>query len=216
MIDSYITVSGPAREEIVVNKSRFIGYVTPCTSESEALSFLQSVRDEHRTAKHHCYAYIIGENSGVMRYSDDGEPGGTAGMPIMDVMRTKGIVNCCIVVVRYFGGVLLGTGGLVRAYTSSAKLAVEAAGVCSVQNMLRMTCETDYTYLAKFQKMAVESLKDQTAFAYVIGNVEYGEKVTLELVTFAENEEELRGLAANLTSGSARITTCSVAPEKTP
>ena len=101
MTDSYITVSRTACEEIVINKSRFIGYVSPCSSESDALAFLQHIRDEHKTATHHCYAYIVGENSGIMRYSDDGEPGGTAGLPIIDVMRTKSIVNCCIVVVRY-------------------------------------------------------------------------------------------------------------------
>ena len=114
---SYVTVAEQSCEEIVINKSRFIGYAAPCETEEQALSFLQSIRDEHKTATHHCYAYIIGENASVMRYSDNGEPAGTAGMPIMDVMRNKGIVNCCIVVVRYFGGVLLGTGGLVRAYT---------------------------------------------------------------------------------------------------
>ncbi len=174
MIDSYITVSGPAREEIVVNKSRFIGYVTPCTSESEALSFLQSVRDEHRTAKHHCYAYIIGENSGVMRYSDDGEPGGTAGMPIMDVMRTKGIVNCCIVVVRYFGGVLLGTGGLVRAYTRAAQDAVETAGVARMELTCEDYCELPYSVWDKF-RYAADHLPVR------IGSVEYGNAVSFLL-----------------------------------
>ena len=174
MIDSYITVSGPAREEIVVNKSRFIGYVNPCTSESEALSFLQSVRDEHRTAKHHCYAYIIGENSGVLRYSDDGEPGGTAGMPIMDVMRTKGIVNCCIVVVRYFGGVLLGTGGLVRAYTRAAQDAVETAGVARMELTCEDYCELPYSVWDKF-RYAADHLPVR------IGTVEYGNAVSFLL-----------------------------------
>ena len=124
MIQSYITVAGRSAEELVINKSRFIGYAAPCDSEEQALSFLREIRDQHRSATHHCYAYIIGENASVMRYSDNGEPAGTAGMPIMDVLRTRSIVNCCIVVVRYFGGVLLGTGGLVRAYTRSAQAAV--------------------------------------------------------------------------------------------
>ena len=137
MTDSYITVSGISCEEIIINKSRFIGYASPCSSENDALTFLQSIRDEHKTATHHCYAYIIGENCGIMRYSDDGEPGGTAGMPIMDVMRTKSIVNCCIVVVRYFGGTLLGTGGLVRAYTQSAQAALSASGIV---RMTRRPC----------------------------------------------------------------------------
>ena len=211
----YLTISEAAKASFIEKRSEFIGYIAPVSTNDEAVKFIESIRAQHRKARHNVYAYILRQDN-ISRYSDDGEPQGTAGMPVLDVLKKKGLTDVCIVVTRYFGGIKLGTGGLVRAYTSSAKLAVEAAGVCSVQNMLRMTCETDYTYLAKFQKMAVESLKDQTAFAYVIGNVEYGEKVTLELVTFAENEEELRGLAANLTSGSARITTCSVAPEKTP
>ena len=105
MIQSYITVANRSCIELIINKSRFIGYAAPCDTEEKALSFLQGIREEHRSATHHCYAYIIGENASVMRYSDNGEPAGTAGMPIMDVMRTKGIVNCCIVIVRYFGGI---------------------------------------------------------------------------------------------------------------
>ena len=122
MIDSYLTVSGNSCEEMLISKSRFIGYAAPCENEVDALDFLRRIREEHKSATHHCYAYIIGENSGIMRYSDDGEPGGTAGLPIMDVMRTKSIVNCCIVVVRYFGGVLLGTGGLVDLWTNKQGL----------------------------------------------------------------------------------------------
>ena len=135
MINAYITVARSSREETVINKSRFIGYAAPCISESEALAFLQSVREEHKTATHHCYAYIIGENSGIMRYSDDGEPGGTAGLPMMDVIRARNIVNCCVVVVRYFGGTLLGTGGLVRAYSQSAQSALNAAGIIRMEPM---------------------------------------------------------------------------------
>ena len=113
MTDQYITLSSVSCEEIIINKSGFIGYACPCSSVDEAISFLQKIREEHKTASHHCYAYIVGENSGIMRYSDDGEPGGTAGLPIIEVLKNKHIVNACVVVVRYFGGVLLGTGGLV-------------------------------------------------------------------------------------------------------
>ena len=170
MIDTYITVSGNAWEEIVVSKSRFIGCVSPCQNEMEAISFLQCIREEHKTAKHHCYAYIIGENSGVMRYSDDGEPGGTAGMPIMNVMRMKGIVNCCIVVVRYFGGVLLGTGGLVRAYTQAAQASVETAGVVRMELTTEEYCVLPYSAWDKFRHTA-ESLPVR------IDCVEYGNDI---------------------------------------
>lgn len=154
MSDSYITVSRSSCEEIVITKSRFIGYAVPCHEENDALVFLRKIRDEHRTATHHCYAYIIGENCGIMRYSDDGEPGGTAGMPIMDVMRAKNVVNCCIVVVRYFGGVLLGTGGLVRAYTQSAQAAIEAAGLARMELTSVLSCELPYSAWDKFRYTA--------------------------------------------------------------
>lgn len=154
MIDSYLTLSGFSREEIVISKSRFIGYAAPFQDETQALAFLQQIRNDHRTATHHCYAYVIGENSGVMRYSDDGEPGGTAGMPMMDVLRTKGLVNCCVVVVRYFGGVLLGTGGLVRAYTQAAQRAVEASGIARMELTSEEICELPYSVWDRFRYTA--------------------------------------------------------------
>ena len=171
MTDSYLTVSGSSREEVVISKSRFIGYASPCADESEAVSFLQRIRDEHKTATHHCYAYIIGQNSGIMRYSDDGEPGGTAGMPIMDVMRLKGIVNCCVVVVRYFGGVLLGTGGLVRAYTQSAQAALDSAGIARMELTTEEYCELPYSVWDRFRYEA-ERLPvriDQIGYGAAIG-----------------------------------------------
>lgn len=174
MISSYTTVSGTSREEILINKSRFIGYAAPCPGETEALAFLQRVRDEHKTATHHCYAYIIGENSGIMRYSDDGEPGGTAGMPIMDVLRAKGVVNCCIVVVRYFGGVLLGTGGLVRAYTQSAQAALSAAGLARMELTSVEECEVPYPvwdrvrYTAERLPVRIEEIRYGSSVSFTL------------------------------------------------
>ena len=184
MIDSYITVSGNAREEIVINKSRFIGYASPCVDEQKALAMLQRVREEHKSATHHCYAYIIGENSGIMRYSDDGEPGGTAGMPIMDVIRNRSVVNCCIVVVRYFGGVLLGTGGLVRAYTRSAQAVLEAAGVARMELTSTSYAEVPYPVWDKF-RYATERLPVR------IENVEYGSSVGFRLCYRSSDENDV-------------------------
>ena len=96
----YKTLKQSAHDEFIVNKSRFIGYAAPCQSEEEALAFLKTIREKHRDATHNCYAYVIGENAGVMRYSDDGEPGGTAGLPMMEVLKSRGVVNCCVVVTR--------------------------------------------------------------------------------------------------------------------
>lgn len=125
-VDSYITVEAPACGEFVEKRSRFIGEIRPVSSEEEAAAFLAEKRAAHRDAGHNCFAYIL-RAGGAMRYGDDGEPQGTAGVPILEVLRREGIVDAAIVVTRYFGGTLLGANGLVRAYTRAAKLAVDAA-----------------------------------------------------------------------------------------
>lgn len=145
MTDQYITVQQRGSDDFIISKSRFIGYAAPCSSEDDALSFLQEIREKHHDATHHCYAYIIGRNSGIMRYSDDGEPGGTAGLPIIEVMRTQEVVDCCVVVVRYFGGTLLGTGGLVRSYTQGCKIALQAAKIVKMERTVRYFCDVPYS-----------------------------------------------------------------------
>ena len=175
MTDSYITVSSVGSAEILISKSRFIGYAAPCSTEEEALAFLDSIRNEHKSAKHHCFAYIIGENSGIMRYSDDGEPGGTAGLPIMDVLKNKNVVNCCIVVVRYFGGILLGTGGLVRAYTKAAQSAMDASGVVRMELTSDDCCQIPYAQWDRF-RYAADHLPVR------LENVEYSSSVSFHLL----------------------------------
>lgn len=151
MSESYITLRESASDEVTIQKSRFIGYACPCAEEEEAQRFIQSLREKHRDARHHCYAYVIGENAGIMRYSDDGEPGGTAGMPMMDVLKKEKIVDCCVVVVRYFGGILLGTGGLVRAYTQGCKLAIAAAGLVRMELSETVRCRVSYSVWNQLQ-----------------------------------------------------------------
>jgi len=148
---AYKTLRRSSSDEFIVNKSRFIGYAAPCQTEEEALAFLQSIRIKHKDATHNCYAYVIGQNMGIMRYSDDGEPGGTAGMPIMEVIKAQGIVNCCVVVTRYFGGVLLGAGGLVRAYTQGCVIGLKAAQVVVMEPSCRYLCEVEYSQWDKVQ-----------------------------------------------------------------
>ena len=138
-MNPYRTLRQFASDEFIINKSRFIGYAAPCETEAEALAFLQSIRTKHKDATHNCYAYIIGQNAGIMRYSDDGEPGGTAGLPMMEVLKHQGVVNCCCVVTRYFGGVLLGAGGLVRAYTQGAVVALKAAPLLPIPVRSRLS-----------------------------------------------------------------------------
>lgn len=143
----YKTLIRDAQEEFIVNKSRFIGHGRPCDTEEAALAFLAEMRAKYRDATHNCYAYIIGANMGVMRYSDDGEPGGTAGMPIIEVMKARGVTNCAVVVTRYFGGVLLGAGGLVRAYSQGAAAAINASGVGVMHPTARYLMEIPYPLL---------------------------------------------------------------------
>ena len=147
----YKTLRQAASDEVIINRSRFIGYASPCETEEEALAFLQAIRTKHKDATHNCYAYVIGRNAGVMRYSDDGEPGGTAGLPMMEVLKAQGVVNCCVVVTRYFGGVLLGAGGLVRAYTQGTVIALKAAQVVVMEPSCQYLCEVPYPLWDKVQ-----------------------------------------------------------------
>ena len=153
---TYRTILKPGQDVSIINKSRFIGQIAPVKTEEEAVAFIRSVKQTYADARHHCYAYILGVNAGLMRYSDDGEPGGTAGMPMMDVLRGKGLTNCCAVVTRYFGGILLGTGGLVRAYTQGCSLAVADAGIAVMEQTDKFLCELPYPMWDKFQHDAAD------------------------------------------------------------
>ncbi len=166
----YKTLMKRADDEFIVNKSRFIGHAKPVETEEEALAFLAEMREKYADATHNCYAYIIGPNMGVMRYSDDGEPGGTAGMPIIEVMKARGVTNCCVVVTRYFGGILLGAGGLVRAYTQGAVVAINAAQVGVMHPTARYLMDVSYPMLSRVEfnlKSEPVIIEDKT-FADVI------------------------------------------------
>lgn len=142
-MEPYITVERQAQAEFVEKRSRFIANVFPVTEESEALEIIARLKKEYWDARHNVYAYILREGN-ICRYTDDGEPSGTAGVPVLDVMRKQGIVDCLIVVTRYFGGVLLGTGGLVRAYSTSAIDGLEAAHVITMRPCALCEIECDY------------------------------------------------------------------------
>ena len=139
---AYRTIASPATAEIVEKKSRFIGQIAPAQAEEEALAFLEAVRAEHRMARHNVYAYVL--RSGRVRYSDDGEPGGTAGMPTLEAVQHADLVDVAVVVTRYFGGILLGTGGLVRAYTDATKAAIDAARIVVVSRCVDIMMEVPY------------------------------------------------------------------------
>jgi uncharacterized YigZ family protein len=166
-MNSFKTVKQAASDEYTVNKSRFIGHAAPAETEEAALAYLKLIRQEHRDATHNCYAYVIGQNAGIMRYSDDGEPGGTAGLPMMEVIRARGVTNVCVVATRYFGGVLLGAGGLVRAYSHTCALALDAAQVAVMEKSQRWLTEIAYPQWDKVMHHLKSQpvLVEQTGFA---------------------------------------------------
>ena len=151
----YRTVRAPASVELVINKSRFIGQCFPISTEEEALSMLAELRKRYWDATHNCYAYSVGEKGEIARFSDDGEPGGTAGMPMMDALRGAGVTDVLCVVTRYFGGILLGTGGLVRAYSKACSEAIRAAGIVRMAPCDLVSFCVPYPQWALFQQAAL-------------------------------------------------------------
>lgn len=194
----YKTVVKEAQAEQIIEKSRFIAYVKPVESKEEADDFIASIRAEHKAATHNVPAFVIGDQFQLQWASDDGEPQGTSGAPMVQMLVKEGITNVAIVVTRYFGGIKLGTGGLVRAYTSSAKLGLEAAGVCQVKEMAVMQFRIDYSYLSKMQNLAQGG-------KFSIEDIVYAADVTLKVVTELEDAEEIKGLFTNVTAGTAAL-----------
>lgn len=197
-MELYKTIKKEVSETQIIERSRFIAHARPVQSREEAEEFIAQIRSKYRDATHNVPAMVIGEKSQIQWASDDGEPQGTAGAPIVQMMIGEGLTNLVVVVTRYFGGIKLGTGGLVRAYTSSAKLALDAAGVHSVCEMCRIKVIFDYTHLAKVQKLAGNG-------GFELDEVSYGEKVTADVLTSSEDEEKVKKLLADVTSGSAEI-----------
>lgn len=197
MRESYLVPAGYGEGRYEDRKSKFIGEIFPVQTPEEAVQRLNEVKAKYRDARHHCYAYIIREGN-YMRYSDDGEPQGTAGMPILDVLRRENITNVCCVVTRYFGGVLLGTGGLVRAYTKSAQLGLEAAGVnqMSSYSVLLITCP--YSLLGVVQNILPEH-------DCMIDETDYAADVTLTVTLPEGGEEALEQALMDATSAGVDV-----------
>ena len=154
-MEEYLTLSAENNDEFTVKHSRFIGYAKPVQTQEAAVTFINEIKSKHWDAKHNVYAYILRDGQ-IRRYSDDGEPQGTAGIPVLDVLQKEGLTDCVVVVTRYFGGVLLGGGGLVRAYSHAAKLAVDAAKVIKMSLCVRAECECDYGYYGKLSSLIPE------------------------------------------------------------
>lgn len=198
MVAEYKTVYQGGEGEIVEKKSRFIATVTPVESEDEALQFIEAMRKKYWDARHNCYAYVIGERNELQRFSDDGEPGGTAGKPMLDVLLGEEIHNVVVVVTRYFGGTLLGTGGLVRAYSSAAKAGLASSVIITKIQGLKLQITTDYTGLGKIQYiLGHRGLK-------ILDSV-YTDKVDLEVLVPRSLLDIIKSEITEGTNGQARM-----------
>ena len=171
-MQEYKTVEKEASDFFIEKKSKFIGYAKPVKTQEEAVEFISEIKSKHWDATHNVYAYVLRENN-IQRYSDDGEPSGTAGVPVLDVMLKESLVDVCVVATRYFGGTLLGAGGLVRAYSHTSKIALEAAGIITMAQCSVMSAEVDYSFYDRLNIL----LSD---FSAVILDTSFSDKVCVE------------------------------------
>lgn len=192
-MDEYLVPSEYGEDEFIEKKSRFIGRIWPVETEEEALVRIQEMKKKHYDATHNCWAYII--RDGAVRFSDDGEPGGTAGMPMLQVLQREGLFNAVCVVTRYFGGILLGAGGLVRAYTKGAKIAVDAAGksMKRVWTVLYVPCPYSF-----YERVRLEA----EAFGGIVRKADFGAEVELELLFPEAKTQEFLDRLTDMTAGT--------------
>ncbi len=183
-------------EELIEKKSRFIATVKPVDSEEEALEFIAAIKKKYWNARHNCFAFVIGERQEIQRCSDDGEPQGTAGRPMLDVLLGEDVHNAAVVVTRYFGGILLGTGGLVRAYSRSVQLGLEASTIIEKIKGSRITIQTDYNGVGKLQYLLGQR-------GIPIVDSQYTDVVKLELLVEEAAVTELHEAVTEATSGRA-------------
>ena len=195
---NYITVSEFATDSFIEKRSEFIGYICPVSTNDEAVNFINRIKSEHRKAKHNVYAYILRKDN-ISRYSDDGEPQGTAGMPVLEVLKKRGLTDVCVVVTRYFGGILLGGGGLVRVYSHAASLACDAAHIMDMRLCHRLKISADYGMYGKISYLL-------PAFDTITVSSDFGSDVTLEILVLSEKLEELRKELTEVTNGSVILT----------
>ena len=186
-----------AEAEFTEKKSRFIGSVAPISSEAEARRFLESVRAKHRDANHNVYAYRVRENN-ICRFSDDGEPSGTAGMPLLDTFLKQEVHDFCCVATRYFGGILLGAGGLVRAYARCGAIALEASGVGLMRELALCSTTMPYSLYEVVKRLLLAGGAD-------VANEDFGAEVVIRFSLPAEDLEALQKKVIELTAGSVRI-----------
>ena len=193
----YKTIYEPAEDSFIERKSEFIGYISPVKTNDEAVEFINSIKAKHRKARHNVYAYILRDGN-ISRYSDDGEPQGTGGVPVLDVLQKEGLTDVCVVVTRYFGGILLGGGGLVRAYSHACKLAVDAARVMIMCQCSEITVTCDYSFYGKLSYVVPE-------FEVKTKSEDFADDVKVTMLVKTEKVQLLKEKLIDLANGKIHI-----------
>ena len=197
MLAQYYTVKGYGEHEIVIQKSRFIAHVNRATTEEEAQSFIQDIKKKHWNATHNCSAYLIGEADHIQKANDDGEPSGTAGVPILEVLKKKGLKDTVVVITRYYGGIKLGAGGLIRAYGKSTSEGLLATGIVERKLMRVMHTTFDYTLLGKLEN----ELRNSTT--YTLKDIHYLADVEMEVYVAEGQKQQYVEWMIELTNGKS-------------
>lgn len=198
MRENYKTIGELTECEIIIQKSRFIGYAKRAETEKEALEFIESIKAKHRSANHNCSAYLIGEHDSIQKANDDGEPSGTAGFPMLEVLKKQGLKDTVVVVTRYFGGIKLGGGGLIRAYGKATTEAIAASGVVERRLHFLMKVTIDYNWLGKMENEVRNS-------DYPLKDIQYTDGVALLIYVPRDKKDDFTGWINEMTNGQARI-----------
>ncbi len=198
MLPKYYTVKGDGENEIVIDRSKFIAHVARTETEVEAQEFIQNIKKAHWNATHNCSAYLIGEHDQIQKANDDGEPSGTAGVPILEVLKKKHLKDTVVVVTRYFGGIKLGAGGLIRAYSKATSEGINATGVVQRKLMRIISTKVDYTWLGKLENELRSSV-------YLIKEIHYLDNVVIDTYVEEEQTESFTEWMTELTNGQGEI-----------
>lgn len=199
LLHHYNTVKGYGEHEINIERSRFITYVTRAETEEEAQEFITSIKKKHHDANHNCSAYMIGENNLIQKANDDGEPSGTAGVPMLEVLKKRDLKDTVVVVTRYFGGIKLGAGGLIRAYGRATSEGLNATGIVERRLMRVMKTKIDYTWLGKLENEVRSS-------HYQLKEIHYLEAVEVDVYVEEASKEQFVAWMTELTNGQGEIT----------
>jgi len=197
-MEPYLMVAQNGSHEIVVDKSRFICHIKRVYNDSEAKEFLAHIKKSHADANHNCSAWLIGDHNDIQKAHDDGEPSGTAGVPMLEVLRKQGIKNTAVIVTRYFGGIKLGAGGLIRTYGKSVTEAIKELGIVERKTMRAYHVHTDYGLLATLQNRLENS-------PYLLKQIHYTDAVILEVIVGTESETEFENWIVDISHGKVRV-----------